>query len=448
MSSAEEVLEKFCQEAGSSLAQSFGRVARVIGLVMESIGPSASVGELCEIILQSGERRPAEVVGFRDGRLLLMPIGEIHGISPGCPVYATGEPLRVSVGAGLLGRVVDGFGRPLDGKGPIGSLETTCPIHCDPPSPLMRKVIDEPLETGIRVLDGLLTIGKGQRIGIFSGSGVGKSTLLGMLARHARASINVIALIGERGREVREFIDRDLGPEGLAKSVLVVATSDRPPLVRMRAAYVATTIAEYFRDQGNDVMLLMDSVTRFARAQREVGLAVGEPPATRGYPPSVFEMLPKFLERSGTSDTGTITGLYTILVEADDMNEPIADTVRGILDGHVVLSRDIAARNRYPAVDVLNSVSRVMPTIVPAEQKALANRIRQVLAVFKDSEDLINIGAYVPGSSRDIDAAIKYNPAILEFLRQETDERMPLEQIRAAMKSIFADAPAQQKQKR
>ncbi|MBI4179683.1 FliI/YscN family ATPase [bacterium] len=433
-----DLLDRAADAAGElSLARPFGRVSRVVGIVMESNGPTAPVGELCEVKLEDGTRRPAEVIGFREGKLVLMPIGEMQGISPGCEVYATGEPFSIGVGDHLLGRAIDGFGRPIDGGAPLAGLGARRSVYRSPPDPLSRPVIDKILPTGIRAIDGLLTVGRGQRLGIFSGSGVGKSTLLGMLARYARSDVNDIALIGERGREVKEFIERDLGPEGLARSCVVVATSDQPPLIRMRSAFTATAIAEYFRDQGKQVLLLMDSVTRFARAQREVGLAAGEPPATRGFPPSVFEMLPKFLERTGTSARGSITGLYTILVEADDMNEPIADAVRGILDGHIVLSRDIAARNQYPAIDVLESISRVMSFVTSPEQKSLAGRIRSVLAVHKDNEDLINIGAYVPGANPDIDFALKHINPVRAFLRQAVEENEPYESMLQKLRALF-----------
>ncbi len=432
-----DILDQAMDAVRAPLTRPFGRVSRVEGLLIESIGPQAKVGELCEAVLDDGARRPMEVVGFREGRMILMPIGEIYGVSPGCMVYATGSSLMVDLGPGLLGRILDGFGRPIDDKGPLTGLTGRTAVNRAPPNPLTRPMIRAVLETGIRAIDGLLTVGRGQRIGIFSGSGVGKSTLLGMLARYARADVNVIALIGERGREVREFIERDLGPEGLRRSVVVVATSDQAPLMRMRAAFTATSLAEYFRDHGKDVMLLMDSVTRFARAQREVGLAVKEPPALRGFPPSVFEMLPKFLERTGTSETGSITGLYTVLIDADDMNEPIADTVRAILDGHIVLSRDIAARNHYPAIDVLNSISRVMSVVASPVHKSLAGRMRKILATFRDSEDLVRIGAYVAGTDPDLDEALKAIHAVNTFLQQAVEENEPFESTLDKMKGIF-----------
>jgi flagellum-specific ATP synthase len=399
-----------------------GRVTEIIGLVIESKGPSVSIGDACVIEgLSEGRKVTAEVVGFRGQRVLLMPLGDIGGVSAGASVTASGRSLRVPVGHELLGRVLDGLGRPIDGLGPTGARKTR-PLVADPPNPLTRRRITEPLATGIRSIDGLLTCGKGQRIGIFSGSGVGKSILLGMIARHCEADLNVIALIGERGREVRDFLEKDLGPEGLKKSVVVAVTSDQAALVRLKGAFLATTIAEYFRDLGLNVMLLMDSVTRVAMSQREIGLAVGEPPATKGYPPSVFALLPKLLERSGTSSVGSITGLYTVLVEGDDMTDPIADATRSILDGHINLSRKLATENHYPAVDVLDSVSRVMIDIVAAEQRNAAARVREVLATHREAEDLINIGAYVKGSNPKIDFAIAKIDAVRDFLRQGIDD--------------------------
>jgi len=414
-------------------------VQQVIGLVIESVGPAARVGEVCEIHFQ--RTRPpifAEVVGFRQNRVLLMPLGEMEGITPGSQVVATGMVHKVPVGEYLLGRVLDGLGRPIDG-GPAIAPDTLYPVNRQPPNALTRKRITEAISLGVRAIDGLLTVGKGQRIGIFAGSGVGKSTLLGMIARYTSADVNVIALTGERGREVREFMEEDLGEEGLKRSVVVVATSDQPALLRIKAAMVATTIAEYFRDQGLDVLLMMDSVTRLALAQREVGLAIGEPPATRGYTPSVFAMLPRLLERAGTSDKGTITGLYTVLVEADDMNEPVADTVRGILDGHIVLSRALAHRNHYPAIDVLASVSRVMPQITDEEHRQAAAQVRKVLANYTEAEDLINIGAYQQGSNPDIDYALRYIGKVREFLQQGKMEGCPLEQTIQRMKALFTE---------
>lgn len=416
-----------------------GRVQQVIGLVIESVGPAARVGEVCEIHFQ--RTRPpifAEVVGFRQNRVLLMPLGEMEGITPGSQVVATGMVHKVPVGECLLGRVLDGLGRPMDG-GPSIAPDTLYPVNRQPPNALSRKRITEPISLGVRAIDGLLTVGKGQRIGIFAGSGVGKSSLLGMIARYTSADVNVIALTGERGREVREFIEEDLGEEGLKRSVVVAATSDQPALLRIKAAMVATSIAEYFRDRGLDVLLMMDSVTRLALAQREVGLAIGEPPATRGYTPSVFAVLPRLLERAGTSDKGTITGLYTVLVEADDMNEPVADTVRGILDGHIVLSRALAHRNHYPAVDVLASVSRVMPQITDEEHQQIAAQVRKVLANYTEAEDLINIGAYQQGSNPDIDYALRHVGKVREFLQQGKTEGCPLEQTIQRMKALFTE---------
>jgi len=414
-----------------------GRVSQVIGVLVESRGPGCGVGEICEIRPGRNEKPVlAEVVGFRESRTLLMPFGSVAEIRPGSEVVATGSSLRVSVGKALLGRVLDGLGRPLDGKGPIRE-EDEVTAASSPPHPLERRRISDHLSLGVRAIDGLLTVGKGQRIGIFAGSGVGKSTLLGMMARNTAADVNVIALIGERGREVRDFIEKDLGEEGLARSVLVVATSDQVPVVRLRGAQVATGIAEYFRGLGLDVLLMMDSVTRVAWAQREIGLASGEPPTTRGYTPSVFAVLPQLLERSGTCEDGSITGLYTVLVEGDDMNEPIADTVRGILDGHIVLSRDLAARNHYPAIDVLSSVSRLMSEVTSREHRDCAGRLRDVLATYKSSEDLINIGAYAHGSNPRIDFALTKIDEANAFLKQQVDERSDFTATSAALQRMF-----------
>ena len=413
---------------------------QVIGVLVESQGPACSVGELC--LIESGrneESVSAEVVGFREGRTLLMPFGSVANIRPDCSVVSTGSQLQAPAGHALLGRVLDGLGNPIDGKGPIVGEQTICAAG-QPPHPLNRKRISEPLSLGVRAIDGLLTIGRGQRVGIFAGSGVGKSTLLGMMARNTSADVNVIGLVGERGREVRDFIERDLGEEGLARSVVVVATSDTVPVVRLRGAQVATGIAEYFRDLGLDVLLMMDSVTRVAWAQREIGLASGEPPTTRGYTPSVFAVLPSLLERSGTSSKGSITGLYTVLVEGDDMNEPVADTVRGILDGHIVLSRDLAARNHYPAIDELSSVSRLMPEITEPERRMRAGRLRDVLSTYRTSEDLINIGAYVSGSNPGIDYALSKIDEVNSFLRQGVDEPSDFEAAGIALGEIFGDS--------
>lgn len=398
-----------------------GRVKRLIGLTIEVEGIKAAVGELCTIYNHKGESIKSEVVGFKENVVLLMPLGELIGIAPGCKVVAHGKPLSVKCSDKLLGKILDGIGEPFDGEGIVDgeyySLENL------PPDPMKRKRIKEILPTGLRAIDGFLTCGEGQRIGIFAGSGVGKSTTLGMIAREAKADVNVIALIGERGREVLDFIEKDLGPEGMKKSVVVCATSDKSALVRLKGALTATAIAEYFRDKGKKVILMMDSVTRFAMAQREVGLAIGEPPATKGYTPSVFAMLPKLMERAGTSDKGSITAFYTVLVDGDDFNEPIADTVRGILDGHIVLSRELAHKNHYPAIDILNSVSRLMPSIATNSHKEAASLARDMLATYKESEDLINIGAYARGSNRKLDKAVDLNNDINNFLKQSIDEK-------------------------
>ncbi|WP_131919041.1 flagellar protein export ATPase FliI [Heliophilum fasciatum] len=415
-----------------------GKVSQVIGLVVQADGPGANLGEICLLSTRDGrERVRAEVVGFREKKTLLMPFGEMTGIGPGSQVLATGDVLRIHVGDAMLGRVIDGLGYPLDGKS-FWEARQAYPLVAQPPSPLTRARISEVLPLGVKAIDGLLTCGRGQRLGIFAGSGVGKSTLLGMIARNTTADVNVIGLIGERGREVREFIEKDLGPEGLARSVVVVATSDQPALVRLKGAFVATAIAEYFRDQGRDVLLMMDSVTRFAMAQREVGLAVGEPPATRGYTPSVFAMLPKLLERSGTADKGTITALYTVLVDGDDMNEPIADAVRGILDGHIVLSRNLAAQNHYPAIDVLSSVSRVMIQLVDEKHRAAAAQLRQVLATYREAKDLIDIGAYQRGANERIDFAIARVDDCRRFLCQGIDERNSFADTVGRMQNLFS----------
>ncbi|MCR5559399.1 flagellar protein export ATPase FliI [Schwartzia sp. (in: firmicutes)] len=414
-----------------------GKIVQVIGLVIESKGPNVSMGELCYIKSRfpGVEPIPAEVVGFREGKVLLMPVGDMAGIGPGCEVVSAQKTLQVKVGPQLLGRVLDGLGNPMDGKGPIIS-KLEYPLQASPPDPLLRPRIHESLFVGVRAIDGLITLGSGQRIGIMAGSGVGKSTLLSMIARNTEADVSVISLVGERGREVRDFIERDLGEEGLKRAVVVVATSDRPALVRIKGAMTATAIAEYFRDQGKKVVLMMDSVTRFAMAQREVGLTIGEPPATRGYTPSVFALLPRLLERAGTSDKGSITGIYTVLVDGDDMNEPIADAVRSILDGHIVLSRAIAAQNHFPAIDVLASVSRVMSDVVEDEHMAANRNMRALLAVYKEAEDLIHIGAYVKGSSKKIDESIEKIDAINEFLCQGVFEKTTFEQTKQQLEGI------------
>lgn len=411
-----------------------GHVTQIVGLTIESKGPQVSIGEICTIKAEEKDIK-AEVVGFKDSKVLLMPLGEMQGIGPGQPILASGEILRVKVGPQLIGRALTGLGLPMDGKPEVESDEFY-PVQNDAPQPLSRNRIKYPLQMGVKVIDGLLTIGKGQRVGIFAGSGVGKSTLLGMIARNTKADINVIALIGERGREVKEFIEKDLKEEGMARSVVVTATSDQPALVRVKAAFLATSIAEYFRDKGKDVMLMMDSLTRFSMAQREIGLATGEPPVSRGYTPSVFSMMPKLLERAGNSDKGSITGLYTVLVDGDDLTEPITDTARGILDGHIVLSRKIANKNHYPAIDVLASISRVMGDVTTPEHRKYAGHLKSLLATYKEAEDLINIGAYVKGSNKDIDLAVKKNDKINEFLRQQVSENIDFDTTVGMLKDI------------
>lgn len=402
-----------------------GKVNQVVGLVIETNGPPVSIGEFCRIDAADA-RSPvyAEVVGFKENKVLLMPLGNMEGISPGSRVTATDEPFTVRVGNELLGRVLNGLGEPIDRKSTLWSSQKNS-VSSAPPDPLERQRIDEPLATGIRAIDTLITCGKGQRVGIFAGSGVGKSVLLGSLARHADADVNVIALIGERGREVREFLERDLGTQGLAKSVVVVATSDQPALIRIKGAQVATTIAEYFRDQGKNVMLMMDSVTRVALAQREVGLAIGEPPTTRGYTPSTFALLPSLLERGGMGTKGSITGFYTVLVEGDDLDEPIADAVRAILDGHIILSRRLQTKGHYPAIDVTGSVSRVMADVVSSDHLDRANSLKETLVTYREAEDLINVGAYQQGNNEKIDFAIKHIDQINTFLKQGIEEHTP-----------------------
>lgn len=416
-----------------------GRVSQIVGLTIESIGPTTNIGDLCLIKPRGGGGIPAEVVGFRDQKVLLMPLSDLTGIGPGSLVTATGSPLTVPVGEALLGRILDGLGQPIDNKGYINATKHLS-VQGSIPGPLDRQRIKTHLSVGVRAIDGLLTCGRGQRIGVFAGSGVGKSTLLGMMARNTEADVNVIALIGERGREVREFLERDLGPEGLARSVVVVATSDQPALVRIKGAMVATTIAEFFRDTGRDVLFVMDSVTRLALAQREVGLAIGEPPATRGYTPSVFAILPRLLERTGPGRKGTITAFYTVLVEGDDMNEPIADAVRGILDGHIVLNRSLAEKNHYPAIDVLASISRLMVEVTSKEHQGLAAQLRANLAAYAEAEDLINIGAYAHGSNPAIDEAIRLHPSIKAFLQQGVNEPSSFEDTLARLQAVFSEA--------
>ncbi|MGY3837347.1 flagellar protein export ATPase FliI [Bacillus atrophaeus] len=425
-----------CVEMSDSYKR-YGKVKRVIGLMIESKGPESSIGDVCLIHPKGSSDKviKAEVVGFQDENILLMPYLEAASISPGSIVEATGESLRIKVGAGLIGQVIDAFGEPLDGKLLPKGLS---PVSTDqaPPNPMKRPPIREKMAIGVRSIDSLLTVGKGQRIGIFAGSGVGKSTLMGMIAKQTEADLNVIALVGERGREVREFIEKDLGPEGLKRSIVVVATSDQPALMRLKAAYTATAIAEYFRDKGQNVMFMMDSVTRVAMAQREIGLAAGEPPTTKGYTPSVFAILPRLLERTGANEQGTITAFYTVLVDGDDMNEPIADTVRGILDGHIVLDRALANKGQFPAVNVLKSISRVMSNISAPHHLDAANKFRELLSTYQNSEDLINIGAYKRGSSREIDEAIQFYPQLIQFLKQGTEESSTLEESVAALTSL------------
>jgi len=421
----------------TDLVKVIGKVVQVVGLIIEAQVGGVSVGDLCSIRIDKDNREShAEVVGFREGRVLLMPLGSTAGISPGSQVTAAGKPLMVKVGPALLGRVLSGLGEPIDGKGPI-MAEAERPLDADPPDPVKRPRVTEVMRVGIKAIDGMLTVGKGQRIGIFAGSGVGKSTVMGMIARNAEAQVNVISLVGERGREVRDFIEESLGEEGLKKSVVVVATSDQPPLIRLKAAFVATAIAEYFRDQSKNVILMMDSTTRFAMAQREIGLAAGEPPTTKGYTPSVFALLPRLMERSGTSELASITAFYTILVEGDDFNEPIADHARSILDGHIILSRALAARNHYPAVDVPSSVSRLMTNLVSDEHKQAAGKLREVLARYAEAEDLINIGAYVKGSNPKIDYALSKIDQVNEFLKQGTFEQIDYEETVEKLLAIF-----------
>jgi flagellum-specific ATP synthase len=402
-----------------------GKVTQVVGLVIEGYCPDTSVGAICEIRPRDGVPIPAEVVGFRDNKTLLMPLGELRGVGLDSLIAVRRDKATLKVGPGLLGRVIDGLGNPIDDKGPL-HVDEEYPIYAAPVNPMKRPPIRRPLDLGIRSINGLLTCGQGQRVGIMAGSGVGKSTLLGMIARYTEADVNVIALIGERGRELREFVEKDLQEQGLHKSVVVVATSDQPPLVRMRGAYLATTIAEYFKDNGKKVLLMMDSATRFAMAMREVGLAIGEPPTTKGYTPSVFAALPKLLERTGNFIEGSITGLYTVLVEGDDFNEPISDSMRSILDGHIVLSRDLAARNIYPPIDILASASRVMSDVIDDRHKKLAGQYKETLAIYRQSEDLINIGAYKAGSNPAIDHAIRKIDAMIAYQKQAVTDPVTL----------------------
>ncbi len=431
--------EKYYSLLERSFTKKLGKVSKIVGLTIESIGPDANLNDVCVIISKDdpNQKVRAEVVGFKDKKILLMPFESVDGIGPGCIVENTSSVLKISVSQDILGKTVDGLGKPIDGSeiegGQLYSVEAA------PPDPMSREIINEILPLGVKAVDGLITVGKGQRIGIFAGSGVGKSTLLGMFARNTKADVNVIALIGERGREVREFIERDLGEEGMKRSVVVVATSDKPALIRNKAAKTATAIAEYFRDQGKDVLLMMDSLTRFSMAQREIGLASGEPPVTRGYPPSVYSEMPKLLERAGTSDKGSITGLYTVLVDGDDFNEPITDTARSILDGHIMLSRKLGHKNHYPAIDILQSISRVMSQIVTKDHKRLAGELKNVLASYNEAEDLINIGAYKSGSNKNIDYAISKIDAVNEFLVQNTDEKFLFEEELKLLGEIFSE---------
>lgn len=420
----------------SNMIKYTGRVSKLIGLTIESEGPAVELGEVCLIYpLKEGEPIISEAVGFKDQTVLLMPLGEMSGIGPGSKVLATGTSLQVDVGEGLLGRVLDGLGEPMDSLGKP-DLRKKYPVNNNPPDPLTRQKIEDVLPLGIKAIDSLITCGRGQRVGVFAGSGVGKSTLMGMIAKNTKADINVIALIGERGREVREFIENDLGEEGLKRSVVIVATSDKPALVRVKGALLATSIAEYFRDQGKNVVLMMDSLTRFSLAQREIGLAVGEPPVTRGYTPSVFAMLPKLLERAGNSADGSITGLYTVLVDGDDLNEPIADAVRGILDGHIVLARRLATQGHYPAIDVLESVSRVMPNIIDEMHMNSSREFKEILATYSEAEDLINIGAYIKGTNPKIDKAIEKNDSFKKFLMQGVNDKFEFEETISLLDSV------------
>ncbi|MFN3323286.1 MAG: FliI/YscN family ATPase [Bryobacteraceae bacterium] len=412
-----------------------GVVTEMVGLLVESAGPAAAAGDFCEIRTTSGRTIRTQVIGFRDGRVLSMPLEETDGLQLGDPIYARSEDARVDVGRGLLGRVLDGFGRPMDG-GPAIEPEQSYGLYTAPPGPLDREHITVPLITGVRAIDGLLPVGKGQRVGLFGGSGVGKSTLLGAMCRHNAADVTVIALIGERNREVRGFLEHELGPEGLKKSVVVTATSDRPAPLRLRAMFVALAVAEYFRDQGASVLLVSDSVTRLAMAQREIGLAAGEPPSQKGYPPSVFNLLPKVFERAGNFPRGSITGFFTVLVEGDDFNEPICDAVRGILDGHIILSRELGAAGHYPAIDVLQSVSRVAGRVATPEQCAAAQKIREALAAYVRAEDLIQLGAYVSGSNPQLDSAIRARPKLLEFLRQDAENRTAIDETLSRMQEL------------
>ena len=431
--------QKYSGLTEQTFYRKLGKVVNVVGLTIESAGPDAKLGDVCRIVSGAGsDHEPimAEVVGFKAGKTLLQPYDSAEGIGAGSIVENTGNPLRVAVSDELLGKTLDGLGRPLDGSVIDG---TPYPVEAMAPDPLKRKIIDEILPLGVKAVDGLITVGKGQRIGIFAGSGVGKSTLMGMFARNTKADINVIALIGERGREVREFIERDLGEEGMRRSVVVVSTSDKPALERNKAAKTATAIAEYFRDQGKDVLLMMDSLTRFSMAQREIGLASGEPPVSRGYPPSVYSEMPKLLERAGRASIGSITGLYTVLVDGDDFNEPITDTARSILDGHIMLDRKLGHKNHYPAIDILQSISRCMSQIASIEHKKQAGKLKTVLATYNEAEDLINIGAYKQGSNPSIDYAISKIEAVNEFLCQDVEEKFDFDTSVELLTQLFVE---------
>ena len=430
--------EKYNKLADKTFYRKLGKVVNVVGLTIESAGPDSKLGDLCRILPETEGAKPimAEVVGFRDKKTLLMPYDSVDGIGLGCVVENTGDPLTVTVSEKLLGKTVNGLGIPIDGDTITG---VAYPVEAAPPDPMSRAIIDQVLPLGVKAVDGMITVGKGQRIGIFAGSGVGKSTLMGMFARNTKADINVIALIGERGREVREFIERDLGEEGMRRSVVVVATSDRPALERNKAAKTATAIAEYFRDRGKDVLLMMDSLTRFSMAQREIGLASGEPPVTRGYPPSVYSEMPKLLERAGRAAVGSITGLYTVLVDGDDFNEPITDTARSILDGHIMLDRKLGHKNHYPAIDILQSISRCMSQIAAKEHKQAANKLKNVLATYNEAEDLINIGAYKNGRNPNIDYAISKIDDVNSFLCQGTEEKFTFEETVQMLEDLFAN---------
>ena len=420
----------------SSFVKKTGKISQIIGLIIESNGPGVSIGSICTIQSKNRPSVEAQVVGFRDNKTLLMPLGDIYGIAPGCTIEVTEEQPSFSVSSEMIGRVLDGNGKPIDGKGPI-PLGTNYPIMGTPLNPLCRESIKYPLDVGVRSINGLLTCAKGQRIGIMAGTGVGKSMLLGMIARNTEAAINVIALIGERGREVKEFIEQNLGVEGMKRSIVIAAASDQPPLVRLRGAFIATTIAEYFRDQGKDVLLMMDSITRFALAQREIGLSVGEPPTTKGYPPSTFSLIPKLLERAGTGEgNGTITGIYTVLVEGDDINEPVSDAVRAVLDGHIILDRELAAHNHYPAIDILSSVSRLMIDVISKDHYNFSMKLKDFLATYSEAKDLINIGAYAKGSNPKWDIAINKIERINAYLQQGIMETVSMEESMKTLKEI------------